>query len=67
MKWGYWIKGNARQKSPVWKCAACGVKVMDLTVGLRRVPAREQYCTYKYCPHCGAQMRDYEEVQDETA
>lgn len=61
MSWGYWIRANERKRSPEWICAVCGVRVMDLTVGLRRRPARMQYCTYKFCPYCGARMGGYDE------
>ena len=45
---GEWIKENIRAKSYLRLCSACGKIAYFCGTG----------CSYKYCPNCGAKMRN---------
>lgn len=53
---GAWQEANARQKSSQFVCSACG--------GLAYFPqcnnskTWQKHCPYKYCPNCGAKMKE---------
>ena len=56
---GFWRRDNARDRSYIYVCSACGKKAYFIPGGSRKHPkARTPKCEYKYCPYCGAYMVD---------
>lgn len=54
-KHGEWLEENKRPKSEIFICTNCG------GTAYFPQPTRDKewhkHCPYKYCPHCGADMR----------
>ena len=44
---GYWENANGRPKTYISKCSVCGKEAYFCC----------RWCSYKFCPNCGADMR----------
>lgn len=47
VRYGYWENANGRPKTYIRKCSVCGKEAYFCG----------RWCSYKFCPNCGAKMR----------
>ena len=57
---GEWSEAE-RLKSQVFRCSVCGGKAYYIWSGSRKERGRN-VCRYKFCPNCGARMRESDEA-----
>lgn len=53
---GEWIPRTNLPKQEIFICSVCGGWAYSPWIGNRKNP-KPNWCKYKYCPHCGADMR----------
>ena len=52
---GKWIPRTNLPKQEIFICSACGGWAYSPWIGSRKKP-KPNWCKYKYCPNCGADM-----------
>lgn len=50
----YWKRENARPRSCIFICSACGGKAYFIVGNHKRTPTKT--IPYKFCPNCGVKM-----------
>lgn len=53
---GRWIPRYDRPKQEVFICSECGGFAYSPWTGSRKTP-KKNWCKYRFCPNCGADMR----------
>lgn len=55
VKHGKWIPRTNLPKQEIFICSVCGGWAYSPWIGSRKKP-KPNWCKYKYCPNCGADM-----------
>ena len=58
---GKWIPRTNLPKQEIFICSVCGGWAYSPWIGSRKKP-KPNWCKYKYCPNCGADMEVRNEV-----